>query len=481
MYGICNICGRIELKRYLYATGGRAVCQHCKQHLAACNDCGTLHLHDALTAVLNSSRTRVVCPTCMHRYSACAICGTYVRIVYEGNHWINHLDRDRELICDNCYQREHYTTCTECGNTLPESMVAARRNTHVICNDCYTQETHHCNHCGRTMALREGITDSADGLLCYRCSHYYRYCDRCGRFISTSDYNNTPLCSICLDNEQRQAESEIIRAYNYRPPSINFFGEDTTFYGVEWEIAHGGEDGRKAKKLIDIIGHNKAYVVHDGSVYNGIEVVTMPCTLDYHRNDFPWQAVTSKAKNMGYRSDESCGLHIHVNRSAFASDLHTLKTIYVVDSCYELTKSISGRTERDLERWAKPYNYDIKHCIELTPPTHVMRNLLDTEDSEDIKYMSVNLLHKNTIEFRIFTGSMDHNVIVGCIEYIDFLISVTRHTPFKVLGSNGSCTPALHCLLLKHQERWPLLFKLYTQRCRIPNLAGAELNNWRVS
>ncbi len=61
------------------------------------------------------------------------------------------------------------------------------------------------------------------------------------------------------------------------------------------------------------------YCKHDGSLEDGFEIVTHPMSLEYHEKHMPWAAVLQEAVSMGYRSHQAgtCGLHIHVSRSAF--------------------------------------------------------------------------------------------------------------------------------------------------------------------
>ena len=64
------------------------------------------------------------------------------------------------------------------------------------------------------------------------------------------------------------------------------------------------------------------YIKHDGSIDEGFEIVTHPMSLDYHKNNMPWERIFEKALAMDYRSHQTstCGLHIHVDRMALGSD-----------------------------------------------------------------------------------------------------------------------------------------------------------------
>lgn len=49
----------------------------------------------------------------------------------------------------------------------------------------------------------------------------------------------------------------------------------------------------------------RIYIKHDGSLNDGMEIVTHPMTLDYHLNEMPWREVMSKAISFGYISHKT--------------------------------------------------------------------------------------------------------------------------------------------------------------------------------
>ena len=76
-----------------------------------------------------------------------------------------------------------------------------------------------------------------------------------------------------------------------------------------------------AEKLLNIANANaeNLYIKTDGSLDEGLELVTHPMTLEYHLNEMPWAEVLRKAQSMGYLSHAAgtCGLHVHISRLAF--------------------------------------------------------------------------------------------------------------------------------------------------------------------
>ena len=83
-----------------------------------------------------------------------------------------------------------------------------------------------------------------------------------------------------------------------------------------------GESNDNANQLQQIANrdHDHIYIKHDGSLDDGMEIVTHPMTLECHCNEMPWQTVMQEAISMGYLSHQcgTCGLHVHVNRSSLS-------------------------------------------------------------------------------------------------------------------------------------------------------------------
>ena len=109
---------------------------------------------------------------------------------------------------------------------------------------------------------------------------------------------------------------------------------------MELEIDEGGKNSDNADTLLGI-GNRIAehiYIKSDGSLSDGMEIVTHPMALKYHKDKMPWAEIMRSAIHMDYRSHKTstCGLHIHVNRTAFgatreAQDECVSRVLYFVE------------------------------------------------------------------------------------------------------------------------------------------------------
>lgn len=146
-------------------------------------------------------------------------------------------------------------------------------------------------------------------------------------------------------------------------PNRYFTARVPLFMGIELEIDKGGEDSRNAETLLDCANGSceHIYCKHDGSIDDGFEIVSHPMTLDYHTDIMNWKEVFDTALLLDYRSHQTstCGLHIHVNRSAFGKDIceqggNRGTVVYFVEQHWRTVK-FSARTEASMNRWAARY------------------------------------------------------------------------------------------------------------------------------
>lgn len=209
--------------------------------------------------------------------------------------------------------------CEMCGAVHPVEELVEFGDI-LMCGDCLDANTVVCQNCG-TRVWNDDNAGDEDTPLCQHCfDRYYVCCDECGRVIWETDayYENGPLCSHC------RRGSKAIHDYYFKPVPV-FLGEGSRYFGVELEIDDAGESDRKAAEILEVANDSAdhLYCKHDGSLDDGFELVTHPMTLDYHTTEMPWRSVLAKAKELGYLSHQArtCGLHIHVNRTAFGDSI----------------------------------------------------------------------------------------------------------------------------------------------------------------
>lgn len=323
---------------------------------------------------------------------------------------------------------EPMTTCALCGENFLESRSVYVDND-CLCPSCAEERTTLCTRCGERIYNDDNAGDDQTPL-CQSCyDRSYTSCDRCGRVISLDDayYEETdededyPLCYDC---HTRSASGTVIHDYYYKPEPI-FYGEGPRYYGVELELDEGGEISSNAASILETAQQNGAdtlYCKHDGSLNDGFELVTHPMTLEYHQQKMPWRAILQKCVEQGYLSHQArtCGLHIHVSRRAFGTteeqqDTCIARILYFFEKHWEELLKFSRRTQRQLERWAARYGFKEQ-------PMEILDHA--KKGYHGGRYTCVNLQNRDTIEFRMFRGTLKYNTLIATLQLVDRICNV---------------------------------------------------------
>lgn len=191
------------------------------------------------------------------------------------------------------------------------------------------------------------------------------------------------------------------------------------YLGIELEVDKGGCSDRAATAF------DEKFTVHndpewlmfenDGSLNNGFEIITNPGTLAFHKAlRQSYEDGFRTLVRMGYRSfnTDTCGMHVHVNRDFFGDyfeqDEHLEKVVAISEKFYDELLTFSRRDMDDADSWAKKWEDDPHEIIE------------DMEKEElDTRYACVNLCPQNTIEFRIFKGTLNPKSFFASLELVN--------------------------------------------------------------
>ena len=323
--------------------------------------------------------------------------------------------------------------CAHCGERIEDEDYDTI-NGQIWCDACIDENTVTCDRCGERIIIDDSVQDD-DTTLCQSCfNDFYHRCESCNCIIH-DDYVNwngdSPYCDRCYDNLSTEIEE-----YSYKPEPI-FYGDGTRFFGIELEIDYGGKDDDNARILKEIanVHGEHIYVKSDGSLDEGLELVSHPMSLDYHKS-FCWKEIMKKAISMGYRSHQTstCGLHIHVNRDCFGDNRDTQdevisRILYFVEHHWNEMLKFSRRSEYAMNRWAARYGFE-----------KTGREILDkAKKGNNGRYAAVNLMNWATIEFRLFRGTLKYNTLIAALELVnaicDLAINLTDEGMSKMSWS----------------------------------------------
>lgn len=346
-------------------------------------------------------------------------------------------------------------------------------NTEVaVCTD----RTNVCRFCGNSYVKYDDATEmysddrvpngrraeywSFHERACYGCSEIARECDICSElghidemeYIESSDYT---LCGSCFEHETVYCETcqetylsdrhdpvecgreEIINDYSYRPDPTFYSASDETVtsttpsMGIELEVECTRNDRYDdARMAIETLG-DRAYLKHDGSLDDGFEIVTHPHTLAAYQTEFPFR-VLQELSARGVRSwnTSTCGLHVHISRSAFNGLTHQAMFTMLFQGNPEPMRRLAGRHS---EQWAK---YGGESDYRTGKPLTAAKKV--KPDHANDRYQAVNTMNHATIEVRIFRGSMKRERVLSAIELVHAVFTYTAG-----LTSNNAINGAL--------------------------------------
>jgi len=238
-------------------------------------------------------------------------------------------------------------------------------------------------------------------------SEYAYYCENDG---------NT-YCEDCYSSHENKA----IHDYDYKPDP-EFYGEAPRYFGVELEVDKGNYCDDTAEQITD--DNEEIYCKHDSSLDDGFEIVSHPCTLDYHLNSLDWQGIMGTCLENSFQSHNAvtCGLHVHISRKAFGNntteqDLNIAKLIFLFEKYWENIKTFSRRTEAQVNRWASNYGL-----------TTIDEAITESKNNNG-RYFAVNLTNDHTIEIRIFRGTLKYNTFAATLQFCELLMdAITEYS-----------------------------------------------------
>ncbi|MDD6270024.1 MAG: amidoligase family protein [Oscillospiraceae bacterium] len=314
--------------------------------------------------------------------------------------------------------------CSHCGIII-DTDDYEEIDSQIVCSDCIENYTTTCDRCGAIIWDSDAYGDDYTSL-CHHCyENYYTRCAECDALIHNDDayeYGGEYYCSECY-HDIRDRDSSI-HEYSYKPEPI-FYGDGNRYFGIELEIDGAGKDDDYAEEILDIANADGTYIYikSDGSLDDGMEIVSHPMTLDYHKK-YCWSDIMRKAVSLGYRSHQTstCGLHIHINRTAFSDtreeqDEIISRILYFVEHHWNEMLKFSRRSEYTMNRWAARYGYE-----------HTPKAIMDkAKKGNNGRYAAVNLCNYHTVEFRMFRGSLKYNTFIAAIELVNHICDAAMY------------------------------------------------------
>jgi hypothetical protein len=255
---------------------------------------------------------------------------------------------------------------------------------------------------------------------------------------------NSDGCDRCSD-EISDDGVRLIHDYTYRPDAI-FHSTDKNerlFFGIEIEVEARDSLRDSAQHAYQLESMDLAYLKHDGSLNNGFEIVTHPMSHDFFKNEAGdlWSVLEDLRLKDGLKvkswDTKTCGLHIHISRTGFSGGAHMHRFLNLVYTNPDFYSTLAGRTSDQWAKFTDIYQREYKRDANGERIFHedtgyeiatkrTFMHKLDTERNSD-RYSAVNTLNRETLEMRIFRGSVNGDTIKSQIDLAHASVEYTRN------------------------------------------------------
>lgn len=336
------------------------------------------------------------------------VCGYCESTVDESNSVVASPDTrycdDCAKICERCDFIGHYDDDFSCVD-----------DAELWCSSCIST---HANWCDWHDGYFRGYT-------CYAEDSSHTFCEDCYQ-------NNTAYCEECDASfvngcNADHDESRLIHDYSYRPDLIFHQTDDDTrlYFGIEIETEHRSESytGRNeaAEYAHRLENMDLAYLKSDGSLTCGFEIVTHPMSHDFMMTeaDDLWNTISTLKSNYDMISwgTRTCGVHVHISRSGFNGGAHQHRFLQLVYNNKAFYEALAGRSS---DRWAS-----FNDIYDGRGDKRIMNKIIHHRDSN--RYSAVNTINRDTLEMRIFRGTLNVRSLKSIVNLAHASVEFTRN------------------------------------------------------
>lgn len=335
-------------------------------------------------------------------------------IVPEDLPWANGVCMGMACPCRDCVRTDEVETfeCSNCTEHLPvercdATEVHTENGVRVVCRSCLDEDFFECGDCGffRHTDEHNFRRHPNIGIICEEClDDSWEQCTTCGEWRNPEDRIE---CN-CADR--------VIFNYNFTPHNFTYYTgdlekktDDKLFLGFEIEVE--AKDAARETGARVVSEKDFLYCMRDGSLDHGFEFASHPITFRWLQENFGQIGkVFAWLRDNGFKSYETntCGMHLHLSENAF-SNLHLYKFLKLIYDFPYLTKIVSERSDDRLAQWAGIEKEGGGDCV--LDKARSKRNQVGD------RHVAVNLNGGDTIELRIFRGTIDDDRFLKNIEF----------------------------------------------------------------
>ena len=414
------------------------------------------------------------------------------------------------------YKKWDYSVPMLCNNNKKS------KYTSIFCNEllqCNLTETLHQNSlfvksCHSASKYRIRLDDCGQ-LTSYvskkHIDNNYGYCSKCVTWTLNEDvhteyddimdfYGYSSVCHSCYDDLNRfyliDKAKKFIRSYGYKPtPTFHYLADKydslkkkggllishlaTTsnatlkairgqlFVGLEVEIEarNGKASDERFLTAMNITEDSDGlfYCKDDGSIadeYDGFEIVSHPITPKALKRIDLKNILFKHSNNFKSFYGKNCGMHIHVNRSAFGK-LQLVDFARLINDNKGLTHFVSQRKRfSEYSSWCDFGDSFTKNLVtELSYEAKYEKNKKMNQfpkTRHGQRYQVVNLRNRATVEIRSFKGNLSELGFRKNIDFVEAVFYFTKSKNCKITAVN------FVDYVLANRKQFPSLFQYFT-------------------
>lgn len=378
---------------------------------------------------------------------------------FEGIEWTWNLQMIEEVGEEN--MRDLDRTCADCGREIDEDeeLTSVEGGNKHVCPDCL-DNYEECYDCGNLVHrdslhyVRDRYGDEVQ--VCDDCINEYEQCSDCGDYFPRDEmyYDDDEYgyyCESCWENSARHLISgyhDYHRGFEFHKASDEV--NPKRYIGSELEMENDSIDSDCVRYLRDEFD---AILAHDGSLDGdgAMEWVDDPRSLKAHYEiaDKKREAFNRLVRS-GYRSHDTstCGLHFHVSRP-YQEEINTLN--YYNDEDRKKIEELRDKQEDIINRIILVMETYKEELIRFSrrKDTYWCKWLSDVVTCDNGKITSLdfikkvkgesmghhralNLENKNTIEFRIFKGTLNFDTYMASLELVNNIVELCGDLEFPL-------------------------------------------------
>jgi len=176
------------------------------------------------------------------------------------------------------------------------------------------------------------------------------------------------------------------------------------------------------KYIIDNKLEEMLYFKQDGSVVNGWETVSHPCTLSFWKT-INFREYFDKLKSLGMNEHDSCGLHIHVSRDALTpKEWWTLVSFMSKVSNKIIKLSRRSRERLNYCKWGSSEG--------LIGALAEGKNVFNVFPNQMHRESAINFKPKHTVEFRLFKSTASAEELLGSMAMVESMVMFAKEYSF---------------------------------------------------